>query len=184
MQYKIWVDLDGVLANWHKSACEVFGVPYPTRTVLYRDWIAETTKLPINKLLDQTDDVPSFWKDMELLPVAPRLISYLDVNFPDWHFLTHPTLSSVSWGGKAAWVRKYFGNDGMRRLVMMGGKKSLFADRYSVLIDDTRKIIDEWTAAGGLAFHWVEYTSDWKEAHETQLIRLITYLDSLKESTK
>jgi len=182
--YKIWVDMDGVLTNWHKAACECFNVPYPTHSVLGRDWIVAQTGLNVSQLLSAMDAKKGFWEDMLPTPVMPRLVAYLDVNFPDWGILTSATHGSESWGGKAAWVRRYLRTTGLKRLVVCCGNKARFAARNSVLIDDTPKITDKWIENGGMAFRWVEYTSDWQEAHDEQFTELVQFLEPLKNTSK
>jgi hypothetical protein len=184
MDYKIWVDLDGVLANWHQAACDCFGIEYPTNTVLHREWLAEQTQEAVPTILERLDRHPRFWEDMQPLPIFPQMITYLDTTFPDWGILTKATLSTPSWAGKAAWVRRYLGDRGMHRLVITGGPKHRLASPDAVLIDDTQYQIEAWIRAGGKAFRWREYTADCVEAHQTQFEALQNCLTRYRSTKK
>lgn len=182
IMYKIWIDLDGVLVNWHAGACKHFDIAYPSNFVFTWGWLSEQTGLGTTDLLASMDAEPEFWRTLEPTAHAGEIISYLDSNFPDWGILSSATRSGTSWGGKAEWVFRYLGRSGMDRLVICCGDKARFAYPKAVLIDDRRRNIDDWMAAGGVAFHWVEYSSDMTHQLDEQSMRLTAFLNTYRSS--
>jgi hypothetical protein len=174
--YKVWVDLDGVFANWLKAACAVYGQEYPISTVIHREWLQEKTGDPVITMLEKLDRHPRFWEDMEPHPLLPDLLTYFDTTFPDWGILSKPTIYPSSWSGKASWVRRYMGEAGLHRLCLYAGPKHHLATPTSVLVDDTAYQVDGWTRAGGKAFRWREYSADCLDHYYAQFQDMQVYL--------
>ena len=174
--YQVWIDLDGVLANWHASACSSLSITYPTRTIFHRDWVVDQTGEPIHTLLDRMDAHPRFWEDMSPYDHFANITTFLDTHFPTWGILTKATIRHKSWGGKAAWVQRFLGEQGMHRLMMTGGPKHRLAHPCAILIDDTDYQVDGWRQHRGIAFRWREYSTDMPEQYAVQVAELFAFL--------
>ena len=172
----VWVDLDGVLANFTKRACQVLDIPYPDRTVFDRTWLPRATGLSPEEFIPKINAVSDFWETIEPTASMAELVTLLDVNYPDWRILTCAMRDKSSWSGKADWVRKYLGNKGLHRLTVMHGAKGVFARPNALLIDDHRKHCDEWECGRGESFHFLEASSPWPEWHELQMRKLKAFL--------
>ncbi len=174
---RLFVDLDGVMANFHRGACPLFQVPYPRQSVLHFEWLFNQTGTTVEDFLGRIDATPGFWEKLEPFPWLPELIQILDTACPNWQILTFATQDPVSWQGKAAWVKRVLGADSIRRLVMIHGDKERLASPDALLVDDHRRWCQNWKASGGLdAFHWIEYTEDHQEMWSLQLARLRDFL--------
>ena len=174
---RVFVDMDGVLVNFHKHACPLFSIEYPKQSVLGWDWLYNLCGIPIEEWLGRMDDTPGFWENLEPYPWTTDLIQFLDSGYPNWAVLTMATQDPRSWAGKAAWVKRYLPVRGMYRLIMSHGSKGRFAQPGDVLIDDSYNQCAAWREAGGKAFHWVEYTDDFTERANEQLVLVKKFIE-------
>jgi hypothetical protein len=178
MMDRLFVDMDGVLANFNKGIAGIFGVPYPQRSCLGWEWIG--TQLPQLKtgmlFYDTIHQHDRLYAELEPYPWHSRLVTLLDLRFPAWEVLTNGVYSPHCWSGKVEWMTRYFGRSGLHRLTMTMGHKSREARPGAVLIDDRRSTCEEWTRRGGLAFHWRDYTPDAEDLAEAQIQELDQFL--------
>jgi hypothetical protein len=141
----VYVDMDGVLANFTKAYVEFTGVPESKWiTITRNDW----------QRLQQ--DWSTFWSDLEPMPFALELWRVVQPYHPCILTATPPSWPSAS-VGKRIWCRRVlpkFGYSPAQQFHAVQRKdKQKFARQAdgtpNVLIDDHRPNIDEWTAAGG-----------------------------------
>ena len=141
-EYKIFVDLDGVLVDFDKQA-ERIGFP--------RDML-ETKDKQIRGKFWQTigwmaKNGKPFWGNMDPMPDAMQLWSYLKKYNPEILSATgdigNPTEE------KHEWVKRHLGNPKVN-LVRKSADKAEFAAPNHILIDDRNKALGPWTAAGGV----------------------------------
>lgn len=142
-QYKIYVDLDGVLVDFDKAMA---AIGFPLDVVL-RDkkakskfwqtvgWMAKNGK--------------PFWGNMDPMPDAHVLWNYLQK-----YHIKPEILSATGHVGNAteekhAWVKQHLGVV-PTHLVRKSSDKAQFAAPNHILIDDRAKSIEPWTAAGGI----------------------------------
>ena len=130
-QYKFYVDLDGVMANFNKK--------FDTSD-------NRTMWKYINSLYKVNEPI---WGDLELMYDADILWNYVKKYDPT--FLTATGAQYLSYGGKEKkeWVKKHFGNY-ETIVVERGVGKAKYASPKAILIDDTKKNIDAWNEAGGI----------------------------------
>ena len=152
--------MDGVLVNFHKHACPLFGIAYPKNSVLGWNWLFERAGVGIDEFLSRVDSTAGFWEGLDAFPWTSDLMQVLDVVNPDWGIMTAGTHDPRSWAGKAAWVSRHLQASGLYRLVVMHGQKGKIGGCGDVLIDDSYDQCVAWNHAGGKAFHWVEYSED------------------------
>ena len=142
MKRTIYLDLDGVFADFEKKAIELVGKS-PKEMEPTEFWGS----------LGKFDHV---WRDLDVLP-GSRLLYDTVMKVPDAHvsFLTAlPRPSgklSTAADDKREWVRKIFGNRCTVITVIGGVNKAKFVSSPDdILIDDTAKNIDAWNQAGGI----------------------------------
>jgi hypothetical protein len=144
---EINIDLDGVMVDFRKKALEVAGI------VPEHD--------PNNKQLRR-----DFWKHIEMHVRSGKpffgAMDPMEDAFVLWGYLLasgKPLVINSATGHirgaseeKRYWVRKHLGHDAANaaRFVRDAVMKSQYAHHTKVLIDDRRKAIDPWVAAGGI----------------------------------
>ena len=148
-EYKVYLDMDGVLANFNKRFEDLSGMT-PSEF---------ESKYGKNKFWDFIDEdhKVSFWVGIEEMPGARDLVQAVkNYNF---ELLTSPSTKKQSYLGKILWVRNHsdlFG--GKPRINFKKAKeKHLIKPQLSekdILIDDREDTIDRWNAAGGTGIHY------------------------------
>jgi hypothetical protein len=159
LQYKLYVDLDGVMANLEKFVFELTG-----------HWLTDN---------DQTDQHaweqfhalekggrPSY-SAFEMMPDAQELWDYVKKYKPTILTATGPEYEHAT-KEKTSWVQKHLSGHGDIITVNRSRKKAKHATPTSILIDDRMVSIGPWTNAGGIG---ILHTS----AHDT-----ITQLQQLE----
>ena len=165
----IWIDLDGVLVDFNKAACQTLGIAYPQQTVLHRDWLNDQfPDLSLTKLFDRLHENPRFWQDMPPTDLCSHMVAFLDEYVSDWGIMTSAWRHPACYAGKYEWVSKNLGRKAVGRMVIVSGTKERLTSPTAHLTDDTRANVDKWINAGGKAFHWVEYSQDMQSALAVQ----------------
>jgi hypothetical protein len=138
----IYVDMDGVIANFNKRYIDKFGVtPEETR---HKKSFSENFK----KFIDDRE-----FANLELMPDAQLLFSFLNSrsNIPKEILSStaredsHVAISEQ----KHEWLKKH--NINYKENFVPGKSlKAQYATPTSILIDDTLSVIDAWDKAGGI----------------------------------
>lgn len=142
-EVETYVDLDGVLADFHGAAEKVLG-----RKIGPNDAIGNTDWQVIS-------DTPDFWSDMDFLRSGKKLWSHIRRQQPFILSALPRTDTGGAKKGKIAWVgRNLKGVTKDRIILVLRKDKQKFAvnvgGRPNLLIDDNAKNIREWEAAGGI----------------------------------
>lgn len=175
----VYVDMDGVLANFNKAGCQTFGVEYPKRSRLWHTWLRDQSGISQSEWFEIMANDPKIWDRIEPFPWTSTLVQCLDVHAPGWKILSSATHDPACWSSKARWVmQRLFPITSLHRLVLVGGRKFELASRGDVLIDDWQENIESWKAAGGVAFKWDEFTEDMEETANQQIDSLREFLAS------
>ena len=100
---------------------------------------------------------------LALEPFAGVVESVTEIeNFYDVWFLTKPSYHNIHcYTEKAQWIRKYFGYEFLKRLIMCCDKSLIKGFKGDFLVDDYNK--DGQPEFGG---HWIHYRNDkypWKD---------------------
>jgi hypothetical protein len=138
-KYKIYVDLDGVLANFEKGVSELLKAPmkYQNTNEMWRYIKAYSRR------------GGKLWRDLSLMPDAKTLWNYIKKYDPE-------ILSS---GGdpvfgadvqKRKWVAEHFGGNVKVNITRRSNEKAQYAAPNHILIDDMMKSIGPWIKAGGI----------------------------------
>ena len=143
--YKIYVDLDGVVANFEKRFEDLAGMgadEYKDKYGIKEFW----------NLIDEKHKV-SFWRGIEPMVDAQKLIDF--VSKYDYEMLTAPSIKKQSVIGKSLWVKDKTGQlfPSLPKVNYKFAKdKHLVKPKlteFDILIDDRQDTIDRWNSAGG-----------------------------------
>jgi len=142
-KYVLHVDLDGVLVNFEKKAIELTGSHKPLDQQTPKEkkhfWSA---------VARYEKEGGRFWEEMDPMPDAFEL----------WHYIKkyNPTILTASGtvgdapDEKRVWVKKHLGADVKIIVTKASADKAQQAATHHILIDDSKKSILPWNAAGGI----------------------------------
>lgn len=140
----IYVDMDGVLADFDKGVEQAIGISNAISK--YTD--KEAKKATWKYINGYGKEGGKFWYELDLMSGAEKLMSYVR---PYHHEIL--TASGHEVHGvkeqKIAWIKKHFG-DVKVNIVENSREKAQFACSTCILIDDMHRSIDPWIAAGGI----------------------------------
>lgn len=145
-QVKVFVDLDGVLADFGKAVQEkiltgfVDGMGDNNKAIDRQMWKGISA---YQKRGGQ------FWLELDPMPDANHLWSYVQQFNPE--ILTAAGIPHYNaTPQKHQWVAKHIGTHVKVNVVEKSREKAQFAQPGFILIDDKAKSIDPWIAAGGI----------------------------------
>lgn len=138
--YKIYVDLDGVLADFNGHARTVYGL--------------SDSVLKSNKIWDyitqyQKNSNKEWFYDLPLMNDAMQLWDYVKDYSPTILTATGWEYEKVS-EQKRKWVEKHFGSDIPVITVPKSEDKAKYATADSILIDDSERSINPWIQNKGI----------------------------------
>jgi hypothetical protein len=137
MDYKIFLDMDGVLVNFDEQFKELTG-QYP------KDY--ESTHTP-DEFWGEIDGAGvGFWRGMKWMPGGEAL--YNRASQLDHVLLSSPSRSEVSKIGKRLWRRDKTPNT--KLILARSYNKKNYAAPNHILIDDREDNIQQWVSAGGI----------------------------------
>lgn len=152
---RILLDMDGVLVDFTKGACEIHGrhnyIP-STYDFFKHEW-----GMSSKEFWSKIDAEPHFWENLDKLPWADDLINYLHKNKYEFTISTAPSLSKYAPSGKVAWLRKHIHKNFYD--YQLGPKKFLMANPNHLLIDDNEKYYNDFIQYGGQAILFPDYTN-------------------------
>jgi hypothetical protein len=125
----IYVDMDGVIADFSKRYKERFGVR-PEQTRNNKEFGGYFTKFIADRefqTLDPMEDAFLLINYLNMIPVEKQILS--STARPDSHDAIAPQ--------KQEWLKTH-------------GINYKFATPDSIIIDDTKSVIDDWNKAGGI----------------------------------
>lgn len=142
---RIFLDVDDVLVDFTRKACELHGVCLDTQVAPIRGGLWNLVPA-ISKLKEEpfterefwkpiNDAGPDFWALLPKLPHFDELLSLVESYGADWYLLSSPSDCPSSYLGKSRWAVREFGSS-FDRLVLTRHKR-LNALPGSVLIDDS-----------------------------------------------
>ena len=140
-KYKIYCDMDGVLTNFEERFEHYSGMhpqEYEKSKGLAAFW----------NLIDVEVGI-KFWIGMPWMPQGKKLWEFIQPYKPD--LLTSPSRDNASRLGKQLWAKNNL-NPKPKVIMAYSKDKQRYANEKSILIDDKKSNINEWRAAGGIAF--------------------------------
>ena len=142
--YKIYVDMDGVVADFDKRFRDLSGMNP-------NDYEAKNGKNAFWDFIDVKHKV-AFWVGIPPMQDAQRLIDYVSKH--NYEMLTAPSIKKESLMGKGLWIRNWAKKGLFPSKPKVNYKsaknKHHFAAPNHILIDDKQSTIDSWNAAGGV----------------------------------
>lgn len=144
--YKLFLDMDGVVADFNKRFEDLAGMTS-------KEFENKYGKNAFWEFIDEGDNKIRFWVGIEPMPGAQKLVSYIAKNF-GYEMLTAPSLKKQSRLGKSLWIRNWT-NKGLfpskpKINFKFAKNKQDFAAPNHILVDDKKSTIDQWNAAGGI----------------------------------
>ena len=137
----IYVDMDGVIANFSKRYKERFGLS-PEQTRSNKEFGGYFAKFIANgefQTLEPMEDAFLLINHLNMIPVEKQILS--STARPDSHDAIAPQ--------KLEWLKTH-GINYKANLVPGKSLKYKFATPDSIIIDDTKSVIDDWNKAGGI----------------------------------
>lgn len=142
--YKIFVDMDGVVADFDKRFTDLSGMS-PS------DFESKHGKTAFWDFIDVEHKL-AFWIGIPPMPDAQTLIDF--VSKYDYEMLTAPSIKKESLMGKGLWMKNWTKRGLFPSKPKVNYKpaknKHQFAASNHILIDDKPSTIDSWKAAGGV----------------------------------
>ncbi len=153
---QIFVDLDGVVANWEKRAIEVLDIDFESTMNILKNGgdLEDICDVHPWEILDKKHD--EFWNELELFPWAYQMIEKLqelgEVSFlsSGGNIYRRPEGVGNAGLGKTMWVSDKFAKYEVP--LILTKHKYFCADSNSILIDDTVGKINEFVEYGGHGF--------------------------------
>ena len=139
MARQLYLDCDGVLADFDKGAAAVLGM-HPR---------AFEKRFGLGKFWQKLATAPDFYFGLPLLPDANRLFDA--VKHLDPIILTGLPRGNWAADQKVRWAAKYF--PGTRIITTMAKDKRNHAKEGDVLVDDQKRHAHLWEEIGGVFIH-------------------------------
>ncbi len=145
MDYKIYVDMDGVVADFDQRFIDLSGM-------LPREFETKYGKNAFWDFIDEGDNKLKFWVGIPQMSDAQQLMDF--VSKYDYEMLTAPSLKKQSLMGKGLWMinqtkKGLFPSKPKVNYKSAKNKKDFAAPNH-ILIDDKASTIDSWNASGGI----------------------------------
>jgi len=154
-EYTIYCDLDGVLVDFDRGYQELTGI---------------TTQQADTKGVEAfweplTKAGATFWITLKWMPDGKQLWNYIKKYNPI--LLSAPSREESSKLGKRVWVKREL--PGVKLILKSAVRKQEYANSNSILIDDRKKNIDQWVAAGGIGIFHTNLNDTIKQLQELGL---------------
>lgn len=167
---KIYLDMDGVLADWCEAICNLHGKDNPYENPAARGvWdIEELLGMTPEQLWEPAD--MKFWESIDKCAAADRLVDFCSalVGTDNVHVLTSPVRKSRGEAahencikGKTNWINKHFPL--LKDRVIFEKMKERYAEPGSMLIDDKTENARKFAEAGGIG---VLVPRRWNDDHQ------------------
>tara|TARA_R110001606_G_scaffold184685_1_gene331643 strand:+ start:2047 stop:2592 length:546 start_codon:yes stop_codon:yes gene_type:complete len=138
--YKIYCDMDGVLTNFESRFEHYSGMSpkeYESKNGISAFWDLIDVQVGLK-----------FWSQMDWMPQGKALWEFITPYKPD--LLTSPSRDNNSRLGKNLWVKENL-SPNPKVIFAYSKDKQRYANENSILIDDKKSNINEWTSKGGIA---------------------------------
>lgn len=150
-QLHIFLDVDGVLADWTAGVCrlarkdpeEVYANWQPGEAI--HDQLG-ITKSQMWRAIETSGE--RFWANLDPLPWARDLWALCNEYAPTT-ILTSPSLDPACLAGKLRWLNYHLGDGKAFRDYLIGPNKYVVAGPGKLLIDDHARNCDKFVEAGG-----------------------------------
>jgi len=138
-KYTIYSDMDGVIADFDKRFKEF------SNGIAPQNYVDKFGLEAFWDLIDKQVGV-RFWTGIDWMPDGKEYWNYIKKYNPK--LLSSPSRENESRLGKRIWAKRRM--PGTKVILAYSYNKKNYADGNSILIDDMKKNIDQWRAAGGI----------------------------------
>lgn len=165
---RIFLDMDGVLADFMKSALELHG--YPTLFDEPRSkgvWdTASLLGISAREFWKPIDSKEDFWSTISKTTEADELVALAEkeAGRENVCILTAPSKDAKCFLGKQVWIDRYYPQ--FSRRVIFATAKGFISGDDKILIDDKESNIADWEAGSGYGI-LVPRPWNHEHAHET-----------------
>lgn len=146
-EYTLFVDLDGVLADFVKGVTAMLGEPHDENKY-------ESDKNYRNRMWDTIEKYShiggELWYDLDLMPDAMTLWNYVKKYDPQILTATGTSTREHTANQKQRWVAEKLGRNVKLNMTQTAREKAKYAHPNYILIDDKEKAIRPWKEAGGI----------------------------------
>lgn len=139
--YKIFCDLDGVLADFNKR------FQYFSNGILPKDYESRHGLENFWQFIDNYG--VEFWSEIEWMEDGKELWDYIKPFSP--YILSSPSRSASSKIGKFKWIKKHLPD--FQLILAYSKDKQYYAKSNHILIDDKLSNVHEWINRGGIGIH-------------------------------
>ena len=139
---RIFLDMDGVLADFNLGVETLTGTPFPNTDQGHNDYDERKEELTNKRLFRMLPPMPDMYD----------LIAYVRHTGLPWEILTAAGVVNrelVVWD-KQEWIKEFVSPSVVVTCTMTGSQKGMFAIEGSVLVDDRQKNLDAWEKHGGI----------------------------------
>lgn len=154
----IYLDIDGVLGDFHGAWCDIWGVDhsYVDRITSWDQGLVEPFKEASGGRLKTISDIwPvleeagfDFWANLKMLPWGKELLNLCRAHAPVV-IMTAPTLDPMSAAGKVAWIQKNIPD--AQRFAITPCKHHM-SHPGALLIDDSPHGCEQFNQFGGTSY--------------------------------
>lgn len=160
---RIFLDVDGVLANWEGAVCRLFDTdPQILKDDRGDEYdICSVLGCSTNELWRRVDQAgEDFWANLEPFPWTLALWECCESIAPTT-ILTSPSYHPSSLGGKLRWLNQHLAGGNNFREFLIGPAKVACSRQYTVLIDDRDVNCVDFKKYGGAA---IMFPRPWNSA--------------------
>lgn len=164
---EIFLDMDGVIADFVKDACLAHGRENPYEAEGYKcnahteeaNCIRRIFEMDYKQFWEPLNGVP-FWENLDVLEDGRNLLKILEDHFgkKNIYFLSTPSSHVSSFIGKFKWIDKHFPY--YLSKTFLAHDKHRFAHRDTILIDDKVQNCKNFNTHGGLG---IAYLTKWNK---------------------
>jgi len=145
MKQKIFLDVDGVLADFSGAVINLLGLGITNDDITHWDFLLEYAGMSSDRFWSHFDD--NFWANLvKKTPECDEIVKLLEEYRPC--LLTSPAF--IGAGGKQEWIRKNLPSFFYDGRYLIGPAKEYLAHKNAILIDDSDSNIGNWEEGGGI----------------------------------
>ena len=153
---KLYLDMDGVLADFDKRAADILNMP----THRYEKTFGSQAFWHV------LQSTPDFYSSFDLMLDAPFLFDAVERLKPT--ILTGLPMGDWAEPQKRAWGTRWF--PGVPMITCRSKDKSLYCSPGDIIVDDRTEYRHLWEAKGGI---WVHHTSAYDSIRQLRELRII-----------
>lgn len=176
--FEIYVDLDGVLADFDSEFIRRFNIKPDDAPKKGVNGATKEDEKRHRRYYNYNILHGEFFYSLGVLPGSQHMMQELAQYNPSILSATGTMHVDIVRGHKSKWVNKHFSGVNLKQIILVqrSKDKAQYAHPNAILIDDRSKSIDPWVAAGGIG---ILHTSPENTLRE---IREIMDNDSVEES--